>query len=486
MNNLSGLVSSAKYFLFPDATNAKWRSCVQNRFFALQYEIYTLNKPIVSSDAVENEDMVQTNNNENVKPAGEEKIIFDKISTDMMDRSGFNEKRFKDICTKLQTNSKNPKVLHDARKVIDALYSDRNKYYSIMDGETTICCPRLKEPHGEGKPASFFFSGTCNNNPELSENQNIEVLDCSFLVDSSRLTVNIQRSNYATFSKSASDSEKNYLTIVAWVKRILDLAKGTHERVMVMTYQKVASRMYQDLMEEYGDLLIPYPEKDGAPPKRLPYFGGTNGSNDYNMSTCFIQAGLNRFKPTDYLNRAISMVRASHKWASMVVLGNPRSAKALMDAMQAELLANDIIQAMYRCDLRNHSSSEKIVVNLFQPPDATVTAIRDQFPDATFNVLPELSEDDILAALRNEMYGDQQKHPAAVEEYLRRRLAKDSVTPVTADEIKEGTRLSGGEYNTAMKSHRLKKYMDEHFVMTGRGRNCKYTPIGSAVQEDAS
>ena len=236
----------------------------------------------------------------------------------------------------------------------------------------------------------------------------------------------------------------------------------------------------------YGDILIPFTTKDGKVFKKLPYFGGITGSNAYNLCTLIIMAGLNRYNPAEYLNRAIAISSASEKWASMAEDTNEDKAQTMMDAMQSELLSNEVVQDFYRTDLRNHSSNRKVEAHIFQPPEAILSALRHQFPDASFRTISEIPEDAILVSLDYKTYGPKQTHGAAIEQFLRQRLSEDPESSVTPKEIQDATGLSEEEYNTAKKSPMLKAYLAEHFTMTGRGRYRKYIPIGLAIREGAS
>ena len=158
----------------------------------------------------------------------------------------------------------------------------------------------------------------------------------------------------------------------------------------------------------------------------------------------------------------------------------------MMDAMQSELLSNEVVQDFYRTDLRNHSSNRKVEAHIFQPPEAILSALRHQFPDASFRTISEIPEDAILVSLDYKTYGPKQTHGAAIEQFLRQRLSEDPESSVTPKEIQDATGLSEEEYNTAKKSPMLKAYLAEHFTMTGRGRYRKYIPIGLAIREGAS
>lgn len=456
---LSGKICNPKNIRHPDYSGYKWRRYALDCYFSLQRVIFR-SKPYDAD--------------------------FGEVTAEMLDEAELNSDQLYSTRCILEENGKNQLVLREAKKVIDALASGRRMFFHISSGETTIYCPKLKEPHGEGKPSTFILSGTTFNNPELQENPNIEVIDCSFPVNSSRLTIHVQHGDEISFSKTAAGTAKNYAGTLAWTDYILNSSRSDHELALVMTYKAVSGKMYKDLKISHDDWLVPYSPRDGSSTQQLAYFGGTNGSNAYNDCTLFIVAGLNRYRPADYLNRAIAIANVSPRWASMKERSGGDKAQVWISAMEAELLANDIIQAMYRTDLRNHSSMKKIDVWLLQPPEVTLEMLHDQFPHASFEVIPKLPDAVTSAALEYQKYGGKQTHGAAIEQYLRERLAKDSLTPVTPEEIQAGTSLSREEYNTARKSPQLQKFMDEHFVMTGRGRHCKYAPRGATSSEAAS
>ena len=168
MYDASRTVSDINNFRFPDYVSSLWRKNVLNKFFKLL-------------------DVIHENRNS--------KDAFGNITLAMMEEAGFCAEQIISVRDKLQANCKSPAAFQKVDKVLNALSAERPKKYYTKNGKTTLFCPKLRELHGEGKPATFILDGTTHYNPELKDNRNIDVQNYAFTVNTSRLTIHVQHSS---------------------------------------------------------------------------------------------------------------------------------------------------------------------------------------------------------------------------------------------------------------------------------------------------
>lgn len=368
-----------------------------------------------------------------------------------------------------------PWHLNAFRMVFDTLLRGSSAFVSNIEaGAPSLLCPKIHSLSGENKPATFIFSGTANLLPELRENKDVHYLrDAEYMPDYSRLTLHIQRDPAIRFSKSASETLKNYAGILGWVNECLSESRKRHSKAMVVSYKSLAPRLWDDLKGRYDDFIVPHTDRDGKASNRVPYFGGTTGSNAYADCTAMVSAGLNRFSSQDYLARALAMVRVAFRW-EVIYQSADRKVSEPIAQMEAYLLANDLVQAIFRTDLRNHSSEKPIDVYLFDPPPLVEKLLRRSFPGCQVESLDALSPACILAACQEKSYGGKTPHFVALLTALMNVPAGKTVKP---KEIRLAAGLSSPEFKEAQRNSVVKGYLTEHFRIEGKGAGTTYHKV---------
>ena len=98
--------------------------------------------------------------------------------------------------------------------------------------------------------------------------------------------------------------------MVLWLQVLLPELAQTHGRVLLVSYKRMARRVWELLGEECQQLVFTavIPESDET---CLPYFGGVAGSNAYRDATAVVCLGLPRLEPGDYLRRALAITPRS-------------------------------------------------------------------------------------------------------------------------------------------------------------------------------
>ena len=354
------------------------------------------------------------------------------------------------------------------------LYGEGHAYYYKSRGQALLS-PRVKTIHGEGKPATIIFTGTAGLIPALAHNENFEIVDSSFPVNGSRLTLHIQHGDVFTFSKSVAGKKKNRAGCLAWTEYRLREMQAHHKQALVVTYNDQAERFWNTLSPKFPDFLVPFQERDGSKHKRIPYFGGMNGSNLYGTCTGMVIAGLHRFRPEDYLAEAVALASVSTDWAkALAEAGN--DALPLITRMQDILLANDLVQAIFRTNMRNHSSDKHVDVWLLQPPDDVVRYVQAAFPGCQVEHVSEVPQEVVLSAVDEDDYGGGTPHYVPLLKVLYELPVGTRTTP---REIYSRAGLTDKEYKEARRNKHVQAFLRDHVQSKGGGVNTTYLIVES-------
>lgn len=366
------------------------------------------------------------------------------------------------------------KVGFGAQNLTDALLSGGSAYYNI--GQTaSLSFPRLIPFDDSSDFATFIFSGTAALAPEITSDPAIHLLPDALEESYARLTVYVQRGDGFSASKTALRSTGNLTAASAWVKDIIARERDTHKRFLVVTYKEDAEVLW-NMLPEYRDILIPYVDRAGEAYERLPYFGGMNGSNRYLEATCVICVGLNRFDPSDYLNRALAL-DTSGEIASKIAAAKESGDTHLLTQMppvmdlQDITLAQDIVQLVFRSALRMHGETQPISLWLFQPPNGTVEHIRRYFGDCNIVEVTNLPIECATARTRAAHYMGEPTHAAKLLRWLASEWTSSTVTP---EEIRVATGLTKVQFKEAKKNPDVKKFFAQNVIHHGSGKNTVY------------
>lgn len=212
----------------------------------------------------------------------------------------------------------------------------------------------------------------------------------------------------------------------------------------------------------------------------LPYFGGLNGSNLYQESTCVICIGLNRFEPKDYISRTLALdfdgaCTDKINEAMEAEGGNTRLSRApcVMD-MQDISLAQDLVQLVFRSALRKHGENLPIEFWLLQPPNGVVKHLLNYFGDCQVQEYNELPEQCQIARTASRQYQGGQTNSGKLLEFLTEMEAGAQFTP---RQVRGATGLTENQFKEAKKNEIVKKYFDSHIETKGSGKNTTYRKV---------
>lgn len=355
-----------------------------------------------------------------------------------------------------------------AGKLATALLADNGKF-SCFGKNFELASPSLHTIRADTPLRTFIFSGTAQLIPQLTDNPNVTLLDTNFQESYARLTIHVQRDSVLKTSRTGLQTTGALEALVLWLQVLLPELAQTHGRVLLVSYKRMARRVWELLGEECQQLVFTAVIPDSGE-TCLPYFGGVAGSNAYRDATAVVCLGLPRLEPGDYLRRALAIdPDGSHaEELSHATEALERQPCALK--MQDIHLAHELVQMVFRSRLRCHGDKAPIELWLTQPPDAVLALLHDYFGDCRFekhNALPAECHSKLhTSKQRNGI----QTNAARLYEAL---LAVPEGEETTPAQLREQTSLTQDQYKEAMRAPSVQEMFRTGFTTFGSGKNQK-------------
>lgn len=355
-----------------------------------------------------------------------------------------------------------------AGKLATALLADNGKF-SCFGKNFELASPSLHTIRADTPLRTFIFSGTAQLIPQLTDNPNVTLLDTNFQESYARLTIHVQRDSVLKTSRTGLQTTGALEALVLWLQVLLPELAQTHGRVLLVSYKRMARRVWELLGEECQQLVFTAVIPDSGE-TCLPYFGGVAGSNAYRDATAVVCLGLPRLKPGDYLRRALAIdPDGSHaEELSHATEALERQPCALK--MQDIHLAHELVQMVFRSRLRCHGDKAPIELWLTQPPDAVLALLHDYFGDCRFekhNALPAECHSKLhTSKQRNGI----QTNAARLYEALLAILEGSETTPA---QLREQTGLTQDQYKEAMRAASVRELFRTGFTTFGSGKKQK-------------
>ena len=362
-----------------------------------------------------------------------------------------------------------------AEEITNALLKAKELYFGV--GQTfSLFLPKLRTLGGDGQPATVIFSGTAQLSPEVTWNPDIVIVSGQLEETYERLQLNVQRGDLFKGTKTGMKNSNNCVILLCWLKEMLPELMRRHRRILLVTYKEHAAELWGQL-PGFHDVLIPYINGIGEAEDCLPYFGGLNGSNQYQEATCVICLGLNRFEPQEYLARTLALDSSGEVTAAMreelarAPLTRLETLPPVMD-LQDITLARDLVQLIFRSALRRHGEDIPIEVWLFQPPNGVLGYVQEALPGCEIREIREIPEACRSAATTTRTYRGEQTHAAKLLAWLRDEWSGEEITP---DDIRAETGLTRKQFKEARKHPDVKSFFSSYILTKGSGRHTKFT-----------
>lgn len=362
-----------------------------------------------------------------------------------------------------------------AEELTSALLHAEELYFGI--GQTfSVFLPRLRKLGGDGQPASVVFSGTAQLSPEVTRNPEIVMVASQMEETYERLRINIQRGDLFKATKTGMESSSNRMVLLCWLREVIPELARQHRKILLVTYKRYAAELWGQL-SEFHNIMIPYINGIGEAENCLPYFGGLNGSNQYQEATCVICLGLNRFEPQEYLARTLALdasgevAVAMKKELARAQLTRLETLPPVMD-IQDITLARDLVQLIFRSALRRHGEGIPIEVWLFQPPNGVLGYVQNTLLGCEIREVREIPESCRSAAATARTYKGERTHAAKLLAWLQNEWTGEEITP---DEIRSRLGLTHNQFKEARKHLAVKEFFKQNVKAIGSGQHARYT-----------
>lgn len=336
-----------------------------------------------------------------------------------------------------------------------------------------VATPSLHTIRADTPLRTFIFSGTAQLIPQLADNPEVAMLDTGFHESYGRLTIHIQRDGALKTSRTGLQTAGVVEALVLWLQVLLPELSQSHGRVLLVTYKRMARRIWELLDDECRELVFTavIPESGET---CLPYFGGVAGSNDFRDATAVVCLGLPRLEPGDYLYRALAVDPDGFHAEEMSRADGPLERQPCVLNAQDIHLAHELVQMVFRSRLRCHGDTNPIDLWLTQPPDAVLTLLGDYFGDCRFekhNTLP--------AECHSMLHTSKQRNgirtnAARLYEVL---LAVPDGGETTPALLREQSGLTRDQYKEAVRAASVQTLFRTEFTTFGSGKNQKIRRI---------
>lgn len=394
------------------------------------------------------------------------------LTASELKQAGFKNDQLTELMTRLEDYQAQPSC--KAGKLASALLTDNGKL-SCFGKNFELASPSLHTIRADTSLRTFIFSGTAQLIPQLTDNPNVTLLDTNFQESYARLTIHVQRDSILKTSRTGLQTTGALEALVLWLQVLLPELAQTHGRVLLVSYKRMARRVWELLGEECQQLVFTavIPENGKT---CLPYFGGVAGSNAYRDATAVVCLGLPRLEPGDYLCRALAIdPDGSHAEKLSHAAGALERQPCVLD-MQDHYLAHDLVQMAFRSRLRHHGDTTPVELWLTQPPDAVLALLHDYFGDCRFekhNALPAECHSKLhTSKQRNGI----QTNAARLYEAL---LAIPEGSETTPAQLREQTGLTQDQYKEAMRAASVRELFRTGFTTFGSGKNQKIHRVSS-------
>lgn len=280
-------------------------------------------------------------------------------------------------------------ALNQVFSVMDLLYAGVSCPFCRSDGFTILRAipPQL----GWDGCQTILFDATAPVDEDYAGLTNCRFLDDVPREEGGSVTLTVYRNPSMGVSKSALQGSSWKLT--AFTRLAEQLVREAKGPVFLCSYQMhaefLAEQFSRRLQPEDFDKLY---RMSGRNVPTLPYFNGTNGSNDFHQATTVILLGYPRLDPVSYLTSACAAYgeeAVRRQWEEAEASScHPVQPTALPLAQRyiAHHLAARLEQEIYRCAIRNPGNQKPVTIHLFCPPEEVLAILESRLPSPSCRV----------------------------------------------------------------------------------------------------
>ena len=144
--------------------------------------------------------------------------------------------------------------------------------------------------------------------------------------------------------------------------------------------------------------------------------------------------------------------------------------------MQDTLLANNLVRAIFRTDMRNHSSDKHVDVWLLQPPDDVVRYVQAAFPGCRVEHVSEVPQEVTISAPIEQTYAGKTPYYVRLLNALYE-LPVGTVT--TPHDLYRLAGLTPTQFKEAKRNQLVREFFRNHVQLERKGMNTTYHIIAS-------
>ena len=214
----------------------------------------------------------------------------------------------------------------------------------------------------------------------------------------------------------------------------------------------------------------------------LPYYGGTNGSNDFRDCHTVILLGWPRLRPDDFFINCFAawggygfrdnIEEAIEEFQQNGIPDDPLRQIPMLKEYEARYLTARVEQEIYRSAIRLPGCSDEVHVYLFCPPEGVWPLLRERFPGCREEIIDTLP--DCMQAVRgkNRKYQGELTAYSKFAEFLESWQGTEiNVTTLRDQEL----HISKAVWKDLMKDDRIGNLLTRlGIIREGRGKNAKF------------
>ena len=321
----------------------------------------------------------------------------------------------------------------------------------------------------------LIFDATAPVDGDYQQRQDLQWMPSSPPANMGMVTFHLFRNERLNVSKNALKSPKVREAMCRLVDEITARYPG---KTFLCSYQQYARFIAENLQENTRAQIKMMPDKS---PDCVPYFGGTNGSNEFNDCTNGILVGYPRLEPKTYLARTYAVqgegfrlemerVVEAERWKDRPWKDGLRCLPQVSE-YECRHLAARLEQEIYRCALRNPDCESDIHVFLFCPPERVWELLHQRFWGCKVEEYEDLPDCVEAVRARAGIYGGQPTAYAKLAEFLE---TWDGAA-VRVSDLKKRLGITDSAWKELLKGEKSKALLARYGVeRRGRGPNAVY------------
>lgn len=368
-------------------------------------------------------------------------------------------------------------------QVIDRLYQGGDCLFCKACGcHLTTVQDGMRELRGQ---QTLIFDATALVDGDYQRQTYMELLPVQDLRNTELVTFHIFRNKQLNVSKTGIKRPGIAVGLCALIEEILEKHP---QPTFLCVYKELSDFFAQNISQELRQYIRFMPGQD---PPKVPYFGGTNGSNDFRQCRNVILLGYPRLDPEAYLERTYAAWR-DHGFREELLRtqefmrnqaqpwkGGLRSLPSVAE-YEARHLTARMEQEIYRCALRNAQVAGEIHVFLFYPPEQMWKLMKDRFPGCRVDEIEEVPDCMLPYLGSGRTYRGKKTAFTLVQDFL----ARWDGNPIGITQLRQQLGISPSAWKELQAQDRFRGLLLHYQAqLAGRGKHAKLRRWSDSQEE---